>query len=203
MKIKLTNLSSLNHTNLDLYYDDLDEMYENIFCQAFVFDVGRGRHLLTIMQMVDKKFLYFKTLIPLDNLLRSTRNLENLMIFPDMPESFQFTIFLCQINIDPLLPRRLQFHYYIPYFFEGDDINLLGDKYLSIEQNIFKVSLHNLKNVKVMPFCSGMRSFDAIKVHKDCNSCPSNTSNIMKHLLAFPTGAITSFRPISHNVLYS
>ncbi|KAG5620061.1 hypothetical protein H5410_005279 [Solanum commersonii] len=35
--------------------------------------------------MVDNRFLYFKTFIPvLDNLLKSIRNLENLMIFLDL-----------------------------------------------------------------------------------------------------------------------
>ncbi|KAG5570930.1 hypothetical protein H5410_060696 [Solanum commersonii] len=55
----------------------------------FQFDVGKGRHLLTVagMQMVDNKFLYSKTFLPLDNLLRSTHNLENLIIFPDMPDN--------------------------------------------------------------------------------------------------------------------
>ncbi|KAG5570962.1 hypothetical protein H5410_060728 [Solanum commersonii] len=142
--------------------------------------------------MVDNKFLYFKTFLPLKNLLRLICNLENRMIFLDMP---------------------------------GEDIDLLEDKYLSFEQNIFKVSLHNLKNVKVMPFCSRTRSFDAIKLHqilkfllehvinpkklvivqehKDCNNCSTNTSNLMNHLLAFPTSAIISFGQINHSVFYS
>ncbi|KAG5570959.1 hypothetical protein H5410_060725 [Solanum commersonii] len=30
MKIKLRDLSSLNHADLDLYYDELDEMNEHI-----------------------------------------------------------------------------------------------------------------------------------------------------------------------------
>ncbi|KAG5570969.1 hypothetical protein H5410_060735 [Solanum commersonii] len=93
--------------------------------------------------------------------------------------------------------------------FKGKDIDLLEDKYLSFELNIFKVPLQNLKNVKVMPFCSRTRSFDAIKLHqflkfllepainpdklvvvlehKNCIICSTNTSNLMKHLLAFPT----------------
>ncbi|KAH0776853.1 hypothetical protein KY290_008269 [Solanum tuberosum] len=75
----------------------------------------------------------------IDNLLRSTRNLENLMIFPDKP-----------------------YH----HFFEIEDIDLLEDKYLSFEENIFKVSLQNLKNVKVMPFCSRTRRSDATELHQ-------------------------------------
>ncbi|KAG5570955.1 hypothetical protein H5410_060721 [Solanum commersonii] len=76
-----------------------------------------------------------------------------------------------------------------------------------------------------MPFCSHTCSFDAIKLHqflkflldhainpekidripehKDCNSCSTNNSNLMEHLLAFPTSAIISFGPTSHNVFYS
>ncbi|KAG5570967.1 hypothetical protein H5410_060733 [Solanum commersonii] len=106
-----------------------------------------------------------------------------------------------------------------------EDIDLLEDEYFLFEQNIFKVSLQNLKNVMVMPFCSSTRSFDAIKLHqflkflpehainpdklvivpehKDYNSCSTNTSNLMKHLLAFPTSAIISFQQINHNVFYS
>ena len=78
---------------------------ESFFCLGdFHFDVGRGRHLLTIarMQMVYNKFLYFETFLPLDNLLRSTRNLENLMIIPDILVCFQYTISLCKMYIDPL-----------------------------------------------------------------------------------------------------
>ncbi|KAG5570970.1 hypothetical protein H5410_060736 [Solanum commersonii] len=89
--------------------------------------------------MVYNKLLYFKTFLPLDNLLRSTRNLENLMIIPDIP-----------------------YH----AFFKCEEIDLLEDKYLSFEQNIFKVSLQNLKNVNVMPFCSHTRSIDAIKLYQ-------------------------------------
>ncbi|KAG5570961.1 hypothetical protein H5410_060727 [Solanum commersonii] len=146
LKIKLRDLSFLNHANLDLYCDELDEINEHI----------------------EKD----------------------------------------------LLAR-----------FIGEDIDLLEDKYLLFELDIFKVPLQNLKNVKVMPFCSSTLSFDAIKLyqflkfllehainpdklvivreHKDCNDCSTNTSNLIKHLLDFPTSAIISFRPISHNVFYS
>ncbi|KAG5570932.1 hypothetical protein H5410_060698 [Solanum commersonii] len=89
------------------------------------------------------------------------------------------------------------------------------------------IAIHskNLKNVKVMPFCSRTRSFDAIKLHqflkflfehpinpdklvivpehKEYKSCSTNTSNLIKYLFAFPTNAIISFGPINHNVLYS
>ncbi|KAG5570936.1 hypothetical protein H5410_060702, partial [Solanum commersonii] len=104
---------------------------------------------------------------------------------------------------------------------KGEGIDLLEDKYLSFELNIFKVPLQYLKNVKVMPFCSRTLSFDAIKLyqflkfllehaikpnkvvivseHKNCNICSTNTSNLMRHLLDFPTSTIISIGPISHN----
>ncbi|KAH0776862.1 hypothetical protein KY290_008273 [Solanum tuberosum] len=106
----------------------------------------------------------------LDNLLRSTRNLENLMIFPDKP--------------------------YHP-FFEVKDIDLLENKYLSFEENIFKVSLQNLKNVKKLVI---------VPEHKECNICSTDTSCLMKYLLPFPTtsmSAIISLGTVSHNVFYS
>ncbi|WMV59114.1 hypothetical protein MTR67_052499 [Solanum verrucosum] len=142
----------------------------------FQFDVGRGRHLRTVFgtQMVDNKFLYLKTFLPTAR-------------------------------------QPLKYH----PFFEDRDIDSLEDKYVLFEENIFKVFLQNLKNVKVMSFCSRTRSSDATKLrlflkfflehatnleklvivpeHKDCNSCSTNTSNLMKHLLAFPTSAIISF----------
>ncbi|KAG5620059.1 hypothetical protein H5410_005277 [Solanum commersonii] len=141
-----------------------------------------------------------KLLFPLlDNILRSTPKLENLMIFPD--------------------------RMYHP-FYKDEEIDLLEDKkYLSIEENIFKVSLQNLKNVKVMPLCSHTYMSDATELHQflkfllenainleklvivpehnDCNSCSTNTSNLMKYLLPFPTSAIISLGQVSHNVFYS
>ncbi|KAG5619855.1 hypothetical protein H5410_005073 [Solanum commersonii] len=132
----------------------------------------------------------------LENLLRSTPKLENLMIFPDR-------------TCHP--------------FYEDEEIDLLEDKkYLSIEKNIFKVSLHDLNNVKVMPLCSHTYTSDATKLHQllkfllehainlekrvivldhnDCNSCSTNISSLMKYLLPFPTSAIISLGPVSHNV---
>ncbi|KAG5620368.1 hypothetical protein H5410_005586 [Solanum commersonii] len=111
-------------------------------------------------------------------------------------------------------------------FYEDEEIDLSEDKkYLSIEENIFKVSLQNLKNVKVMPLCSQTYTSDATELHQflkfllehainleklvivpehnDCNNCSTNTSNLMKYLLPFPTSAIVSLGPISHNVFYS
>ncbi|KAG5621462.1 hypothetical protein H5410_006680 [Solanum commersonii] len=104
-------------------------------------------------------------------------------------------------------------------------IDLLEDKkYLSFEENIFKVSLQNLKNVKVMLLCGGTLTSDATKLdqflkflleheinieklvivleHKECNSCSTTTSNLKKNLLAFLTSAIISLRPVRHNVFY-
>ncbi|KAK4708911.1 hypothetical protein R3W88_029836 [Solanum pinnatisectum] len=139
------------------------------------------------MQMLDNKFSYFKTFLP------NAR-------------------------------QPLKYH----PFFEVEGIDLLEDKYLSFEENIFKVSLQNLKNVKVMPFCSRTRRSDATELHqflkfllehainlqklvivpehKECNSCSTNTSCLMKYLLHFRTtsmSAIISLGTICHNVFYS
>ncbi|KAK4716317.1 hypothetical protein R3W88_014655 [Solanum pinnatisectum] len=76
-KIKLRDLSSLNHANLNLYCDEFAERDENIL-KDFLVSVHcanelilsswliKGRRLLTVpgMQMVYNKFLYFKTFIP-------------------------------------------------------------------------------------------------------------------------------------------
>ncbi|KAG5570966.1 hypothetical protein H5410_060732 [Solanum commersonii] len=173
------------------------------------FDVGRGSHLLIVgkMQMVDNKFLYFKTFLPLDNLLRSTsdfqfdfgRGRHFLTVGGMKMVDNTFLYFKNFLPLDNLLRsthnlENLMIFYDMPC----EDIDLIDDKYLSFEQNIFKVSLQNLKNVKVMPFCSRTRSFDAIKLHqflkflldhainpekldivpdhKDCNSFSTSTS---------------------------
>ncbi|XP_049382283.1 uncharacterized protein LOC125846734 [Solanum stenotomum] len=103
----------------------------------------------------------------LDKLLRSTPNLENLMIFHDI-EDKKYTETLELYDL------------------------------LSFEENIFKVFLQNLKNVKVIPFCSGTRTSEAAELdqflkfllehainleklvivpkHKECNSCFTNIS---------------------------
>ncbi|KAG5620084.1 hypothetical protein H5410_005302 [Solanum commersonii] len=74
-------------------------------------------------------------------------------------------------------------------------------KHLSFEENIFKVSLQNLKNVKVMPLCSQTDTSDhainleklaIVSEHKECNSCSTDTSNLKKNLLAFPTTSISA-----------
>ncbi|KAH0712684.1 hypothetical protein KY289_008643 [Solanum tuberosum] len=149
-KIKIVDLSYLNHATFNLYCDEYDEMDVNIekdlllsvrcanelilssrFIKVISNLMLEEEHVslplmecrcLTISSRISK--LSFPML---DNLLRSTRNLENLMIFPDKP--------------------------YHP-FFEVKDIDLLEDKYLSFEENIFKVSLQNLKNVK----CQSIRN---------------------------------------------
>ncbi|WMV13841.1 hypothetical protein MTR67_007226, partial [Solanum verrucosum] len=96
---------------------------------------------------------------------------------------------------------------------------------LSFEENIFKVFLQNLKNVKVMPFCSGTRTSEAAELdqflkfllehainleklvivpkHKGCNSCFTNISQLMKCLLLSPRTSIStviSSGPVTQNV---
>ncbi|WMV24245.1 hypothetical protein MTR67_017630 [Solanum verrucosum] len=106
--------------------------------------------------------------------------------------------------------------------YEDKDIDLLEDrKYHYFEENIIKVSLHNLKNVKAMPLYGGMPTSDVTKLdqflkfllehainleklvivpeHKECNSCSTNTSNLKNNLFAFPTSAIISLQPVRHN----
>ncbi|XP_027769019.1 F-box protein At5g03100-like [Solanum pennellii] len=223
-KIKLGDMPSLNHATFNLYCDEHNEMDLNIekdlllrvrcanelilssrFIKVISNLMLEEEHVslplmecrcLTMSSRISK--LSFPML---DNLLRSTHNLENWMIFPDKP--------------------------YHP-FFEVEDTDLPEDKYLSLEENIFKVFLQNLKNVKVMPFCSPKRRSDATELHqflkfllehainleklvivpehKECNSCSTNTSCLMKYLLDFPTfsiSAIISLGPVSHNVFYN
>ncbi|MCD9644157.1 hypothetical protein HAX54_032174 [Datura stramonium] len=118
----------------------------------------------------------------LDNLLRSTPYLENLMLSHDMP---------CY------------------HCFPDDDIIIWGVNYLSLQENIFKVSLQNLKIVKVIsPFCSRIHTAVTTELphllkfllehainleklivapeHKGCNRCSTHISKLMKYLLAFP-----------------
>ncbi|KAG5620065.1 hypothetical protein H5410_005283 [Solanum commersonii] len=142
----------------------------------------------------------------LDKLLRSTPNLENLMIFPNIECVIQF-----------------QDH----SFLQDEEYTETLELYdlLSFEENIFKVSLQNLKNVKVMPFCSGTRTSKAAELnqflkfllehtinleklvivpkHKGCNSCFTNISQLMKCLLLFPRTSIStviSSGPVTQNV---
>ncbi|KAG5609900.1 hypothetical protein H5410_021181 [Solanum commersonii] len=129
---------------------------------------------LTISSCISKLSFHL-----LDNLLRTTPKLQNLMIFPNTMVYFLF----------------------ISYF----AISLCQMKYPFFEENIFKVSLQNLKNVNVMPLCSHTDTSDAIELHqfkkfllehainlekliivpehKECNSCSTNTSNLKKNLL--------------------
>ncbi|XP_049385539.1 F-box protein At5g03100-like [Solanum stenotomum] len=222
-KIKLRDLSSLKHANLDLVCDEFNEMDKHIVKDLLV-SVRCANELIlsswfikvisnlmleeenVFSPLLECRWLTISSCISklsfplLDNLLRSTRKLENLMIFPDTP--------------------------YHP-FFEDEDLDLVEDKYLSFEENIFKVSLQNLKNVKVMPFCSRTRRSDETELnqflkfllehainleklvivpeHKECNNCSTNTS-YLKYLLAFPTTsirAVISLGKASQNVFYS
>ncbi|WMV24248.1 hypothetical protein MTR67_017633 [Solanum verrucosum] len=197
-RIKLRDFSSLNHANLDLNCDEFDEMDENIVKDLLVSARCADELILSSWFVkrktspyhcgnadVDNKFLYFKTFVP---------------------------------------PTRQPPKYHP--FYEDEDIDLSKDKkYLSIEENIFKVSLQNLKNVKVMPLCSHTYTSDATELHQflkfllehainleklvivpehnDCNNSSTNTSNLMKYLLPFPTSAIISLGPVSQNVFYS
>ncbi|WMV14014.1 hypothetical protein MTR67_007399 [Solanum verrucosum] len=144
-RIKLRDFSSLNHANLDLDFDEFDEMDENIVKDILVSARCANELILSSwfikvisilmleeedvsLPLLECRWLTIsscisKLLFPLlDNLLKATPKLENLMIFPDRT--------------------------YHP-FYEDEEIDLLEDKkYLSIEENIFKVSLQNLKNVK-------------------------------------------------------
>uniref|UniRef100_M1DYB4 F-box domain-containing protein n=1 Tax=Solanum tuberosum TaxID=4113 RepID=M1DYB4_SOLTU len=184
---------------------EFDEMDENIVKDLLVISILMLEEEDISLPLLECRWLTISSCISklsfhlLDNLLRSTPKLENLMIFPD--------------------------RMYHP-FYEHEEIDLLEDKkYHSIEENIFKVSLQNLKNVKVMPLCSYTYMSDATELHQflkfllehainleklvivpehnDCNNCSTNTSNLMKYLLPFSTNAIISLGPFSHNVFYS
>ncbi|KAG5577553.1 hypothetical protein H5410_057687 [Solanum commersonii] len=197
-KIKLTDLSSLNHATFNFYCDEYDEMDVNIekdlllsvrcanelilpsrFIKVISNLMLEEEHVslplmecrcLTISSRISK--LSFPMI---DNLLRSTSNLENLMIYPDKLPDFSFDI--CSTIL----------------FLRSKTLI----KYLSFKENIFKVSLQNLKNVKVMSFCSHTHRSDATELHqflkfllkhainlqkliivlehKECNSCSTDT----------------------------
>ncbi|KAK4709811.1 hypothetical protein R3W88_004324 [Solanum pinnatisectum] len=227
-EIELKDLSSLDHAKLDLCSDEFDSVDEDILIDLLV-NVRCANEIIlssylphssvqvisnlmleeedVSLPLLECRWLTISSCISklsfplLENLLRSTHNLENLIIFPDTS--------------------------YHP-FFEDEEIDLLEDKYLSFEEKIFKVSLQNLKNIKVMPFCSRTRRSDETELdqflkfllehainqekliivpeHKECNSCSTNTSYLMKYLLAFPTtsiSAVISLGKVSQNVVYS
>ncbi|WMV15015.1 hypothetical protein MTR67_008400 [Solanum verrucosum] len=200
-EIELKDLSSLDHAKLCLCSDEFDSMDEDILIDLLSVRCANELILsswfikvISIWMMdlelnfslplLECKWLTISSYISkvsfpmLDKLLRSTPNLENLMIFPGVEDH---SIFQDAEEYTEAL--------------ELDDL-------LSFEENIFKVSLQNLKNVKVMPFCSGTRTFDATELdqflkfllehainlekmvivpkHKGCNSCSTNISQLMK-----------------------
>uniref|UniRef100_M1DUW6 F-box family protein n=1 Tax=Solanum tuberosum TaxID=4113 RepID=M1DUW6_SOLTU len=188
-KIKLGDLSSLKHANLDLVCDEFNEMDEHIV-----------KDLLVSVRCANELILSSWFIKVISNLM-----LEE--------EDVSLPLLECRCTI---------------LFFEDEEIDLLEDKYLSFEENIFKVSLQNLKNVKVMPFCSRTGRSDETELdqflkfllehainleklvivpeHKECNNCSTNTSYLMKYLLAFPTTsirAVISLGKVSQNVFYS
>ncbi|KAK4709816.1 hypothetical protein R3W88_004329 [Solanum pinnatisectum] len=226
------DFSSSNQANLDLDCDEFDEIDENIVKDLLVSPRCANELILSSwfikvisilmleeedvsLPLLEYRWLTISSCISklpfprLDNLLRETPKLENLMIFPGRTICFLF----------------FSYFRYHP-FYEDEETNLSKDKkYLPIQENIFKVSLQNLKNVKVMSLCSHTYTYDAIELHQflkfllehvinleilvivaehnDCNNCSTNTSNLMKYLLPFPTSAIISLGPVSHNVFYS
>ncbi|KAG5620369.1 hypothetical protein H5410_005587 [Solanum commersonii] len=102
-KIKIGEFSSLNHANLDLYCDEFDEMDENILkdllvsvrcvndliLSSWLIEVSYQSQMspvISILMLEEECSCISKfSFSLLDNLLRSIRNLQNLMIFPDLP----------------------------------------------------------------------------------------------------------------------
>ncbi|KAG5620083.1 hypothetical protein H5410_005301, partial [Solanum commersonii] len=82
---------------------------------------------------------------------------------------------------------------------------------LSFEENIFKVSLQNLKNVKrelnqflkfLLEHAINLEKLVIVPKHKGCNSCFTNISQLMKCLLLFPRTSIStviSSGPVTQN----
>ncbi|KAK4710395.1 hypothetical protein R3W88_004908 [Solanum pinnatisectum] len=225
-EIELKDLSSLDHAKLCLCSDEFDSMDEDILIDLLVsircaneliLSSCLSRLVISIWMMdlelnfslslLECRWLTISSYISkvsfpmLDKLLRSTPNLENLMIFPGIEDHSIFQ--------------------------DAEEYTEALELYdlLSFEENIFKVSLQNLKNVKVMPFCSGTRTSDATELdqflkfllehainlekmvivpkHKGCNSCSINSSQLMKCLLLFPRtsiSAVISLGPITQNV---
>ncbi|KAG5619854.1 hypothetical protein H5410_005072 [Solanum commersonii] len=198
MRIKVRDFSSLSHVNVDVYCDEMDENIvkdllvsarcanELIFSSWFIKVISILMFEMedVSLPLLECRWLTISSCISklsfplLDNLLRSTPKLENLMIFPDRTT------------------KRLI---------------CWKTKSTSPLKNIFKVSLHNMNNVKVIPLICHTYTSDATKLHQflkfllkhtvnleklvivpnhnDCNSCSTNISNLMKYLLPFPTSA--------------
>ncbi|KAG5609898.1 hypothetical protein H5410_021179 [Solanum commersonii] len=150
-RIKLREFSSLKHANLDLYYDEntVEDVLVSVCCaNELILSSWLIKVISNLMleeedislPLLECRWLTISSYISklssplLDNLIKSTPTLENLVIFPDM-------------------------------MYEDKDIDLLEDKkYHSFEENIVKVSLHNLKNFKAMPLCGGMLTSDVTKL---------------------------------------
>ncbi|KAK4709744.1 hypothetical protein R3W88_004257 [Solanum pinnatisectum] len=211
-EIELKDLSSLDHAKLDLCSDEFDSMDEDILKDLLVSVISiwmMDQKLNVSLPLLECRWLTISCYISkvsfpmLDKLLRSTPNLENLMIFPDI-EDHSFLQ-------DEEYTKTLELY----------DLHLF-------EENIFKVSLQNLKNVKVMPFCSGTGTSKTVELdqflklilehainleklvivpkHKGCNSCFTNISQLMKCLLLFPRtsiSAVISSGPVTQNVFDS
>ncbi|MCD7447736.1 hypothetical protein HAX54_033526 [Datura stramonium] len=219
-EIRLKGLTSLVHAELTFCADEYDEntvkdLLVSVRCanelilsswyikviSSLIFE----KESFISLPLLECKWLAISSHITnysfpgLDTLLKSTLNLENLMIAPDMPP-------------DQLFPE--------------DAIVLSDDAYLSLHADNFKYFLYKLKNVKVISsFCNRVDRADGAKLrqllkfllehainlekliiapeHKECNFCSTGISELMESVLAFPTtskSAVISFGSISHNI---
>ncbi|XP_060193448.1 putative F-box protein At1g49610 [Lycium barbarum] len=202
MEIRLRDLSSLVHTDLTFCRDEYGVPDQTIVRDLFL-GVRCANELMVSswfikvisdllfeedgvsLPLLECKCLTISSRITkfcfpgIDSLLRSTPYLENLMIYPDMP--------YCKCFLD-------------------EAVILSGLNYLSLQENIFKVFLQNLKNVKVISlFCSryhraelpqflkfllehamNLEKLVIAPGHKGCNICYANISKLIKNLLVFP-----------------
>ncbi|XP_060193275.1 putative F-box protein At1g49610 [Lycium barbarum] len=201
MKIRFGDLSSLVHADLTFCRDEDDVIGETIvkellvsvrcanelsvssWCIKVISELMLKKEDVSLPSL-ECKWLAISSRITkysfpgIDRLLRSTPYLENLMIFPAMT--------YCECSMD-------------------GNIDLSEDSYLSLQQNMFKSSLQNLKNVKVVsPFCSNtttklphflkfllehainLETLVIVPEHKGCSSCSTNMSKLTDNLLASP-----------------
>lgn len=171
---------------------------------------------LTISSYVSKV-----SFLMLDKLLRSTPNLENLMMFPDLEVCYyssHYFLPVCifhlrvkcwlQCNITECVIQFQDFSIFQNAEKDTEALELYDP--LSFQDNIFKDHLQNLKIVKVMPFCTSeateldqflkfllehainLEKLVILPEHKGCNNCATNTSQLRKCLSLFPRASMSA-----------
>ncbi|KAK4367851.1 hypothetical protein RND71_011643 [Anisodus tanguticus] len=213
-EVRLGDLSSVVHAELTFEIHERDAIADKTIAKDLLLSVCSANELLTpswIIEVISRlkkedvslplleckqltinSWISKYSIIGIYRLLMSSPCLENLTILPKNDCKY-----LWAINID-----------------------LMEDNYLSLQENIFKCSLQNLKNAKVISNCCSCRSFaDTTKIIleflkfllerainleklvieqerrrcKSCNICSTiNISKMIENLLASPRASNTT-----------